>query len=397
MLNIGLTAAQQKQFHDLLASHHSIYIRIQVLSLEHDYLSDISARLVDGQVTVDSTAEISRSLSLDLLDPHNTLHLDSDSPSNGALFADRMMRIIYVVLTPDGKKSYSTPVFTGPITKLERTGALLAVEAQGKDVLGMTGVWRAKTFKKGVQVTDVIRYILKDIMGETKLQIPNLKDKTARNISLGPDTVPWSTARNLASSLGYQLFYDGRGVARMRKKPSKSVFTFRSGKGGTVLTSPDAGFTMEGVINAVEVVGAKPKGKGKKKVRARVVAPRSHPLSPWKLGRNGTPRYLVLRHEDDSLKTASQCKKVAKEKLRRGLLQSVEVAYDTLVIPHLEEGDVVRLQTEEFAAQHNLPKFAIPLTANGVSTIGYVRNVKPNRRAIRARRSNRARGKGKNS
>src|SRR5690606_5804143 len=95
MLDLGLSSSQKKRFHALLASHHSIYIRLQIMDLEHGYLDDISDQLIDGQVTVDASADVTRSLSLDLLDPRNTLHLDSDSPSAGALFADRMIRVIY--------------------------------------------------------------------------------------------------------------------------------------------------------------------------------------------------------------------------------------------------------------------------------------------------------------
>lgn len=397
MLTLGLTVDQQEAYHALLATHHTIDIRLQIMDMNHGHVSDIADRLIDGQVTIDADAEVTRSLDIDLLDPDGGLQLDSDSPNDGALFADRMLRVVYRIVNPLGTVSYSAPVFTGPITKLSRTGALLQVECMGKEVIGLSQAWNRKTYTKNTRVTTAIKSILIDIMGElsTKVKVPDRDARLPKPVSVGGDNLPWPTAKKLAAGIGLHLYYDGNGVAQVRPTPNgKAVFTFRQGE--TVKTAPDAGFSLENTVNAVEIWGRKPKkGKGKKgknRPHAKLIAPRTHSLSPYwpdGLGRPGGPRFLPKVIEDDSLRTDADAKKRAKLELSKGLLEGVEVSYDTLVIPHLEEMDIVRIETDGYAANHRLRQFAIPLTASGDSSIGYVKKVTPNNRAIRARRRSR--------
>lgn len=394
MYNNGLSIPQRLSFEALLQTHHSIEIQVNILDLDHNELpgGNISKRLLDGQVTFDTTSEITRALDIDLLDPLGALHLDSKSPDDGAMFADRMLRVKYTIINPMGTLRYTYPIFTGPITKLDRSGAAIHVEAHGKECLGRSQAWNEKTYKKGVRVTDAIRDILVNIMGENHLSIPSLSTKLPRNVSVGGDQLPWPVAKSLAAQIGYQLFYDGMGVARMRKLPTGgAVFTFRQGAGGSIKSEPQIGFSIENVVNAVQVLGKKPTKKGgkttPKRPQARVIAARSHPLSPWSLGRSGGPRYLPKVIEDDSVTTTTQAKARATRELNAGLVESVEVAFDTLCIPHLEENDIVRVNTEKFAGNFRLRQFAVPLTAAAEMSVGYVRNVKPNKSAIMARRS----------
>lgn len=397
MYNLGIGTTQRLAFEALLASHHRIEVQLIIMDLDHREQTNVTNRLLDGQVTVDTEAVITRSLDLELLDPHGALHLDSNSPDHGAMFADRMMHVRYYVINPTYTTRVGVPIFTGPITKLERNGAAIRVEAQGKEILGMGMPWQTKTFAAGYRTTQAISEILRLIIGETHIDIPSLSHKLPRNLSVGTTTnkdgvrttsdAPWEVAKKLASSMGYQLFYNGNGIAVMRDKPENTCFTFREGPGGLLKSKPTAGYNIDAVINAVEVFGKKPeKEKGKttkKQPHARIIAPRADPLSPWALGRNNAPRYLPLVIEDDNITTDAQALARANTELRHGLRSSIDVAYDALVVPHLEEMDVVRLSSERFAATHVLKRFAIPLTAGGTATIGYVKNVKVNRRVIK--------------
>lgn len=393
MYNPGLGTSRLKYYNALIASNHSIVISVRVMNMNHAQISDISNRLVGGQVTVDASRDVTRSLSLTLLDPGSVLHLDSRSPDAGALFADRMLHIIYTVINPAGDYRASFPVFTGPITKMDRSGNLITLEAQGMETLGMTQQWSARTYKKGLSVSSVIRSILQSY-GEGWMSIPNTAHKLPRNVSVGGTEVqqtPWQIAKGLASSIGYQLFYNGNGYAIMRKVPGGAVWLFRTGSGGMVTSDPQIGFDTSNVINAVEVWGKKPdapkKGKtAKKQPNARAIAARSHPFSPWTLGRNGVARYIPQVIQSDSYTTNSQCLAAARAALARGLLQSTTVAFDALPLPNLEELDVVRVQNDKFASNFRVSQFAIPLTSESDMTVGYVKNLTPSINAVRRRR-----------
>lgn len=395
MFPLGLNAAEQKKFHDLLQSTHILEVLVQIMDLDHTNLSSVGNRLLDGQRTLDAASAITRSLDLDLLDPDGALHLDRNSPSDGALFADRMIRVVYRVESPDGSRRYDTPLFTGPITRLDRNGALVEIECMGKEIRGLQPTWRGKTYRKGTKVTSVIRSILRDIMGETEMVIPDLDRTLPKKVNVGGDKLPWQVAKKLARGLGFLLFYDGNGVARMRRMDSSPVFSFTEDR--AVLTQPEVGYDMDGVINCVEVWGKVPKKgqrrRGKKRPHARIVSRRNYSFSPKNLGRKDksgkvTPLYLPLEIEDDSVRTSRAARKLAKEELKRGESQNVRVAYDAIVVPHLEELDVIRTETQKFSGRHRLVRTATGLTAASTQTVGYVRNVRVSKRGARLRRKN---------
>lgn len=371
MIDLGLRQAEMEDLQQLLVTHHAIGVTVQLLNMEHGVVGDLSDKVLGGQVTIDATAEgATRSASLEVLDPLYKLHLDPDSPEDGSLYFHRMIRVIYHIMPPDRNRRYDIPVFTGPLTKVERNGYIITIEAMGKEKLSSQSVWTGKTYKKGLKKTWVIRDILSDLGGETRLDIPDLGEKTPGVITMNREKTPWGTARGIAASMGMQLFYDGRGVARLRRVPKNVVYTFK--EKGALLSMPQAGYDAEGAINAVYVIGGKPKGS-KKKISYRLVAPAGHPLSPNRLGRWGKPRYLPETIENGNIKSLEKAKKLAQDRLKSALIESVEVAFDALPIMFLEEMDLCRVSAGDFSGTFRLEKMTIPLTASGTSSVGYLR------------------------
>lgn len=388
MQKLGLTNAERGVFHKALRSTHSRSIIVRVLNLDGDVKADISSRLLDGEVVVDNSAEVTRSLTLSLLDPNHTLNFDTDSPDDGALFADRMIQVVYSVRVDDLGDRVNVPVFTGPVTKLDRKGDVVDVEAQGKEALAMGAMWRPLTLKKGMRKVTAIRTILEDRAGESRfdfLDLPNDHNPgLPKSRSYDRWTTPWQAAQRLARSLDLQLFYDGRGVATLRHLPRKPIYTFNTGTGGEILSDVAISNTMDDVVNTVVVVGGKPKG-AKENVGAVAVADKAHPLSPWRLGRNGVARHLVYRVQDTSIRTHARAKAKADRILHDRLLSTVDVTLDVLPIPHLEPGDMVRVAADDIDVHFRLKQFTIPLGASGdpVMSVGYHKKTTANRRRIR--------------
>jgi hypothetical protein len=126
--------------------------------------------------------------------------------------------------------------------------------------------------------------------------------------------------------------------------------------------------------NLIWVKGGIPKGS-KTAVSVYVAADKTHPLSPQRLGRNGVPRYLLEVIEDDTIRSKVEAEEKAGETLNDRLLQTVEVSFDAMPIPHLEPGDMVRIQTDEYSTSFRLREFSIPLVAGDSMSIGYVKNM----------------------
>jgi hypothetical protein len=381
MIPLGLSVAQQMDLNSTLVSDHSLYITAQVLKLDGTRLADLSWRVLDGQVNVDDSATITRNCTLTLLDPNRTMDFDTDSPSDGSLYLDRMIQVNYSVRKPGGTQ-YTIPVFTGPVMKLNRNNDVITLEAQGKELLAMGMVMRPQTYRKGWNKVDVIRQVLNTQTGERKFDLPHLASLLPKDYSIGRGNTPWGVARGLAQSMDRQLFYDGRGTCRMRRSWGPTLFTFRQGDGGSVVSDPQITFTSDELKNTVWVRGAVPAG-AKTAVEYLAIARDRHPLSPTRLARSGSPRYLVETIENSSITTVSEAMRLAETKLNEFLTQTVEVAFDSIPIPHLDPGDFVQLETDEFATSFRLSRYSIPLTAGEAMSTGYLRRVSMKARFVR--------------
>lgn len=382
MYPLGLTPAGWADYVAALAEPHSMRVGVDVLKLDHTRVARLDHRILTGQVNVDDTGSITRSATAEFFDPDHSLSFDSDSPADGALYADRMLQITYGIRRAvDGAAWVDVPVFTGPVVKFERSADRVSVECQSKELLAMGAAWRTKTYKKGTPKRDVILDVMRG-EGERLFAIPEFTSRLPSDRVMTRTTVPWELARAVARSTGRQLYYDGAGRLRMRTPAGRSAFTFRTGDGGTIQTPPKVTFSIEDVKNIVRVTGGVPKGQ-KKKVRHVEAAPRAHPLSPWRLGRNGQPRYLLEDIEDSSIRSEAEARRVARSVLQRRLLQAVDVGYEALVIPHLDPGDRITTRTDDFAVASRLKAFTIPLTVDGLMSVGYMRRQKIRKGRIR--------------
>jgi hypothetical protein len=387
LISLGLNAAEQREFHEVLAGSHSTDVVVRVLSLNRAYLADVTGQLFDGQVNIDADADITRTCTLSLRDPGRSLLWDTSSPNDAALFVDRLVQIIYVVRAPyPSVKSWSVPIFTGPVTKVSRTADIINLEASGMEHLisPPTVAWFAKTYGKGMKKTTLVRLLLSELGGETKFSIPDWAETTAAPVTTVFNSNLWAVAKRVVGSRAVNhLFYDGRGVCVLRKTPSASVFAFRTGTGGTIISEPQVSYDMSTVANTVRVVGATP-AKAKRPVVGTASAPRTHPLSSAALGRNGKPRVILAELADDHLKTTAQATSLARAHLETILRESVEVTFDAMVIPHLEPEDVYTVNTPTLGFNGRLKKMTIPLKG-GPMTVGYNARRSANKARIRAR------------
>lgn len=370
MISLGLSRAEQALFHQGLCSEHEVKITVQVLNAEHKYLADVSGQLLDGQVNIDRIGgEVDRSLSISLFDPQRSMTFDTKSPYDTALYLDRMIRVIYSVRTPLLPKWVAVPVFTGPITKMSRSDDVINLECQGKEALAQTVAWISKSYSKGWRHTSLIRDIMRFRAGETKFSLPNWNTKTTSDFNIGRETNIWTAVKKLAGT--NHLFYDGRGYLTLREWPENaSYFTFSTGTGGSITSYPQISYDSDNMKNTILVKGGIPKGS-KKPIEYQIGAPVNHPVSSTTLGRNGVRRILLDVIEDQRYTTREGAEKAAKSRLNMRLMQSIDVAFESLVIPHLEPGDRCQVKTPEFSTMILTNQMSIPLTG-GTMSVGFL-------------------------
>lgn len=319
--------------------------------------------VLSGQVDVDSTQDVERSCTLKVRDPSNALGLVAAGPTSPPVVA-MMVRIEYGVRVLALDRWVWVPLFTGPIQKADWVaGGLISITGQGKESLLNAATSRTTTYKKGWRKTDIIANLLAK-NGERFRQITRWSDKTTSDIVVASTVAPWPVLKQLARGLSGSdsnypwLGYDGRGICVLKSHSQAVKWSFDQEQ---LMSSPaitvDAGEMRNLVVAIPNDTGAKSKLK-----QAVARAPKSDPFSPESLARGGVPRFVRDEITGDWTSQA-QINAAAAARLKSALLASVTVSMDTLIIPHLEPRDVVRIATDTWTWDMQVSKFTIPLGA----------------------------------
>jgi len=379
MINLGLSSANLKLFQQSLWTGYNLKVTIQILDLNHNRISDVSLKLLSGQVNKSFWDIVTSNATIELLDPDNQVGFDTTNPSEGALYMDRMIKIVWSVWSDLLPMWVDVPLFCGPVIKVSRDDAILTVECQGKESLYVEPhmVWYPRTYSKGTRLVSALRDLLGERGGETKFDFPEWDRKIKKDYSLKVETPIWDMARKLVGSrLVHQLFYDGRGYLQLRNCPTIPIFTMTEQQ---LCSVPKLVFDSDAVRNTVRVKGATPEGK--KQVIANAHLPASDPSSSTSLGRisNGAvrKRHLVEVVDDPDVNTQKEADQVAKDTLASLDLQNVTFDFDSVYLPHLEPGDVFQLSTRDFSRNLRHKNFSIPLIAGEPQTNGTYRRLVP--------------------
>jgi hypothetical protein len=389
MINLGLSSADLRLYQASLISGHQMAITLQVLDLNHNKISDISDMLLDGQVNKSYWEWITSGATLTLRDPDGLTGFDTLSPSDGALYADRMIRITYSVWSELLPRWVHCPIFTGPVTKVSRDDTLLSVECQGKESLYMapTMSWTTGTYRKGTKLSDstgacAIRDALGTKGGETHFDLPEWGTTLSKDWPLTTETPLWWIVLHMAGTRHRtQLFYDGRGVVRLRARSPHPVLTFTENH----LTSvPKLDYDTERLRNAVLVKGGM---IGTRQIISIRHLPKAHGASSYSLRIGTRNRPLVEVVEDSNLTTQAAADDVAENTLASVEIGSTGFDFDALPQPHLEPGDTVALSTRDTSLNLLADKFSIPIQTgdNKSMSMGDNRRISANVRRLRRR------------
>jgi hypothetical protein len=390
-----------------LFSSHDFAISLDLVKLDHTPIRSLLDQTtnqpltLDGQINLQRDSAVRRTATFTFDDPEHSLHLDADSPWEGAIFADRMIRVRHTVTVPGIGKVTATP-FIGPITKVSRDGDTVSVECQDKACLALTGGPPVKV-GKGSNAVDAIRKVMAQATGETKFRLPSgLKRNLHKSYATGwhDDATPWVVCSRIAAQLDRQLFYSCDGYLTLRALPKLASLTAT----GLVVTSPvTVDWDASEVRNMVRVTGTlAPKKKKTTKADAKpqlerpptklsavAVAAPNHPLSPSKLGRNGVPRYLPVVIEGAVYKSLAQARQLASSTLTLGLGLTTGVAFDMVPVFHLDSGDLITVKTAAGTLSVRLEEGSIPISVSGDMSVGYQRSSSKRGGANRLRASQR--------
>lgn len=370
MDRMGLTSAELRAYHRALTDHTVLRrFEISVHDMNDRVLAHLTPDAVEGQIVVDRRTTPSRILNLSLLDRANATDFNVYSPAATGLHYRRQIRVEVATYVPDLGEWVSCVPFYGPVRAFDRDGDIVRITGHGRDALGMGQLWTPLGRKKGTLKVQAVRALL-DRYGEDRRYIPNYGARLPRPLNMGRTAQPWPRARHLAASMNRQLFYTGRGYATMRPWPNRVVFDFDDYLASKVRTSR----RLDGVINAVEVLGAKPRGR-RTRVRATAVLRPGNAMSGAALAPDPGRVWLARTATNNYLRSRRDAQRVADRLLEEGARNLVSIEFDSMPVYHLDEGDMVSVEGRFF----RLDRFSMPIGSGSggepgpVMTVGYVK------------------------
>lgn len=394
MQPLGLSATQHGLYVSHLLGSHNFTVRADVLTTAGAPIQAIHETLIDGQVNIQRDGIIRRTCTLTFFDPDRRLHLDPDSPFGSTLFLDRMLRVQHVTVVPVVGRVTAT-VFVGPVSRVSRDGDTLQVECQDKAAFGARGRPPLKV-NKGMNAVAAIRKILV-ATGETQFRFPDQNNRRlprAFTVGWSDEAAPWVVAQKIAALLNMQLIYSCDGYATLRRVPAAHVVTLTQEH---LTGAPRVDYDATEIYNTVRVEGRIKKAKKKpndsrdrstkkkadtkdEKVAVTAVLKAKNPVSPSKLGRNGSGRYLPLLVTGKEFKKKSDAEAVAKRHLRNGDDQTnAGVSLSTVPLFHLDVDDLLLIDTDTTRLKLRLAEGSIPLGVSGDMSVGARRRVSARR------------------
>lgn len=375
MNKLGLTATQLQAWLTVLRGPAVVDTKVSVLSMDGDVLADLSSTVVDGQVLVDRRGRrATRALAMTLADATSSLDFDPNSAADDALWLSHMLQVSASVFVPAVNDWVTCPYFTGPVAALWRDGVNVNVRAHGKEQRAQRDLWAPVTIRRDTPKVDAVKIIM-GRTGETLFAFPQSTEMLPRDIGLARGANPWVAAVSIAESMGMQLYYRTDGYCAMRPLTTTTVHTFSTDPGGDISGQPRIKFELgDDFANTIEVLGAQP-SPTRPRVRSVRYAPAGHSLSRELLAVGGDldTGVIVHTHENPHIGSVALATVIGEALLEDQLLSIVQPRFDSVPLYHLEEGDMVAMDTDDHLIPFRLDRFSIPVHTSGrhVMTVGY--------------------------
>lgn len=379
-----------------LTQSHPIRVLVRLYDHAESYLAAMDDGIITGQVDVDVTRDVERSLHLVLADTDRRFRFDHGGADERAIYADRHIRVDYLVWVAALAKWVLEPVFFGPLTRFERDGFEITVEAQDKSsLLQQPVVWGRYLRNAGLGFVDndtrFAAEMIRAILATTGESVSNMEfgsfddAKLPKDFKLPkhPETL-WGALKRIVRAANarsdsdryhdFRLFYDGRGKLRVESMATGGFRFTDDPATGVLLTKPRVDYDLSTFRNTV-IVRVNRGQDGRPLQPVVRTLPKAHPLSAYSLRRGGKPRYLVDVLDNNNVRSRERARSIARTRLRQVSAETVQVSFDCLPIPHLTPGARCRLEEDGDVHRFHASRFTIPLRASDSMSVGYLKRV----------------------
>lgn len=349
------------QFLTAVQSSHTLAVVAEVI----DSAGTVTpVDIIEGTVTLDQKAAVRGRCDLTVVDD-GTLGLVPDSPASLLAPYGNELRVSRGVQFPDGTSELvSLGVFRFQATEVEDSPDGLQIRLSGQD---RAARFIDARFEEPYQVAAGTNYATA-ILTVLQAAWPDVPTDFTSTALTSPQLVVqeqddrWQFAQAMAQAISMSLYFDGDGTLVLAPDVlSDPVASVTEGTDGVLLTA-GRHWTREGAFNRVICTG---ENTGED-VPVRGVATDDNPLSPtYYFGPFGkVPQF----YSSSFLTTDAQAAAAAQAILNKQLGTTEQVNFGSLVLPHLEPGDTVRVTRARAGINeedHVLDGLTVPLSAAG--------------------------------
>jgi hypothetical protein len=204
-------------------------------------------------------------------------------------------------------------------------------------------------FTQNTPIEDMIRALAANA-GITKFALPYTGQSYTRDVVFEQFTDRWKIIKELADSIGYEVFFRGDGYLTMQPYPdpvmSPVSWIFRPGQLDGTLIDFERSSNDSRVFNHIMVRGAT--NTSSLGFNTTVFAERSNTEfdSPTNIDRIGDRVYPI---QSDYITTQEQADVIAEQQLRIASLEEYEIAFSSVVLPWIDVSTIVDLVDEDVA------------------------------------------------
>lgn len=334
------------------------------------------ARLTDGQVTVDRERDERRMCDITLENNDNALKID---PYNGFWY-DKILKVFWGIRyysSSGQEKLWETQIGEFMLDQITEARFPNEVKVTGRDYVKKCLSSKLKTSLSFDQFTPIEQIItaMAANCGITKFAMPYTGEGFAKDVAFERGTERWNVMKQLADSIGYELYFRGDGFLTMRPygdptlSPLMWIFN-QSPLDGTIVeyerTTNDSR-----IKNHIIVTGSTSTDLAGLSTTAFAEAINNDPLSPTRVDRIGDRTEPI---ESDFITTRQQAEEMANTRLRISALEEFSINFSSLIIPWLDAGDIVGIvepgESEFVPNRFLLANFTMPLQLGAMAGVG---------------------------
>lgn len=350
-------------FDEAIAQSHDLKTEVSVLSRDSGLSILELDSIISGTVTLDSTASVRGRCDITLFNDGDVVPLEPTDPL--APYGNEV-HVRRGLTNPDGEDELiSLGIFR--IQSIEVTDVLQGQEIR---IAGLDRAQRAADAKfTSPYSTSGTESIEEAITGALEGVYPNLETDFEAPAHTVPIVVNeeagdrWEFVRELATSIGAELYFDGDGVLVLRPVPqliAGSPDYYLTEREDGVLLETTFAWDREGTYNRVIVTGENPETDAV--YRGDAIDDDEGSLTYY-FGSFGTVPMWV---NSPLVSSNAQAQAMANGILAKQRGTTRLVNFGSIVNPALEPGDVVRIGQGERVEDHLVDSLTIPLSADGV-------------------------------